>query len=76
MTHTTVSASIEEMLASDGYVIKVADQEIQGPKKWLVFIFGPNHKAHNLKGLLDQYRGELEREDKPRLNIIVFQVMR
>ena len=53
MTYTTISASIEEMLASDGYVIKVADQEIRGPKKWLVFIFGPNHKAHNLKGLLD-----------------------
>lgn len=61
MTEIMVHESIEDMLTSDEYVVKVADQEIKGPKKWLVFILGPNHKAQNIKHLVDEFKHELSR---------------
>lgn len=47
-------------------VVKVNGEWIEGPMKWIVLIFGPNHQAKDLNQLIQ--------EEYKNLNIIVILV--
>lgn len=60
--------TINRMKSEPEYkVAKVNGEWIEGPMKWIVLVFGPNHQAKDLKQLLQ--------EEYKNLNIIVILVM-
>ena len=56
MQHQTTHAifkTLNKMKNIEEYIVKTLHgEEIRGPMKWLVLIFGPNHQAKDIRKLL------------------------